>query len=677
MELPIDHFRLLGVSPASGTEEVLRFLQLRLDRTPEEGFTPEVMDQRTELLRRSADLLCDKDLREKYETALLGGASGLEFSSNREVAGLILLWEADISYEAFKLARKSLQPPQAPALGSGRESDLTLLAALSCRDAALQEQEQRHYLSAAELLEEGIHLLQRMGKLGEYRQNLEKELELLLPYRILDLLSRDLSDQKSHQDGLNLLDSFVLRRGGIEGKNRFSSENDLSQVDFELFFKQIRKFLTVQEQIDIFSHWYKNGSNDAGFLFAISLIASGFSRRKPGALQKARKQLKRLDLEGLDVMPLIGCIDLLLADVKHAEENFANSSDNQLKDWLNNYPGDSLAALCDYSRNWLRRDVLPGFRDIDVDTVDLEAWFADRDVQDYVEKIEKKGALGIAKAGFSFISGLSSEKQEELSSNTLSDKRADINLDELNELKLNQVERSLFADKLVENYEKLILNFKKPVFQLVYKASNLVKKKVVLKTFIFLALFLTGGLIGWISIREQLQNDEVTKSKTINEKELDIKKPLETKKSLETDAKLEQSNELSLNILTDEFPSEDQILNLIQVWLKGKSIILSGGDSSYLSIVARPSLVKIVNQQRKEDKEKGGIQIINANVKSLKIQEQTNKRIEVNVTISYKDQRKKESGELLSETVVPSLNVKYIIGRKKAQWKLLDFSSRT
>ena len=136
MELPIDHFRLLGVSPSSGPEEVLRFFQLRLDRTPDKGFTPEVISQRSELLRRSADLLCDKESREKYESALLGGAEGLEFSSNRDVAGLILLWEANISYEAFKLSRKALQPPQAPALGSGRESDLTLLAALSCRDAA-------------------------------------------------------------------------------------------------------------------------------------------------------------------------------------------------------------------------------------------------------------------------------------------------------------------------------------------------------------------------------------------------------------------------------------------------------------------------------------------------------------------------------------------------------------
>jgi len=50
----------------------------------------------------------------------------LDFSSNREVAGLILLWESGSPKEAFKITRKALQPPQTPALGSSRESDLTL-----------------------------------------------------------------------------------------------------------------------------------------------------------------------------------------------------------------------------------------------------------------------------------------------------------------------------------------------------------------------------------------------------------------------------------------------------------------------------------------------------------------------------------------------------------------------
>ena len=70
---------------------------------------------------------------------------------------------------SIKIQELPIQPPQAPALGSGREADLTLVAALSCRSASTQEQEDRHYETAAVLLREGIQLLQRMGKLSEKR----------------------------------------------------------------------------------------------------------------------------------------------------------------------------------------------------------------------------------------------------------------------------------------------------------------------------------------------------------------------------------------------------------------------------------------------------------------------------------------------------------------------------
>ena len=166
MELPLDHFRLIGVSPSATSEEILRAFQLRLDKTPDEGFTFEVLTQRAELLRLTADLLTNSENRKHYEDLVLNGASGLEFASNREVAGLILLWESGFPKEAFKLTRKALQPPQTPALGSSREADLTLLAALSSRDAAIKEQDQRCYSNAADFLQEGIQILQRMGKMG-------------------------------------------------------------------------------------------------------------------------------------------------------------------------------------------------------------------------------------------------------------------------------------------------------------------------------------------------------------------------------------------------------------------------------------------------------------------------------------------------------------------------------
>jgi len=410
LELPIDHFRLLGVSPSANAEEVLRAFQLRLDRPPKQGFTYEVLAQRSELLRLSADLFSNPTQRQSYELALIEGSTGLELSSKREVAGLLLLWESNASFQAFKLAKKALQPPQAPALGSGRESDLTLIAALACRDASIEEQACRRYASGADLLQEGIQLLQRMGKLVEERKTLESDLESLLPYRILDLLSREKEDEKSHQEGLMLLEDFVNKRGGLEGKRNSEKIAGLNQNDFELFFLQIRRFLTAKEQSKIYVNWYRRGSEDAGFLAAFALIASGFSYRKPELLQEARKYLRNININGYDPMPLIGCLDLLLGDVKQAESRFRSSSDEKLKDWLDNYPGETLGALCDYCRNWLKKDVLVGFRGIDKQTVNLDDWFATKEVQEYVEQLETKGALGRAK---SFLSSLGPEQQIE------------------------------------------------------------------------------------------------------------------------------------------------------------------------------------------------------------------------------------------------------------------------
>ena len=186
-------------------------------------------------------------------------------------------------------------------MGSGRESDLTLIAALSCRDASIDEQACRRYASGAELLQEGIQLLQRMGKLVEERKTLESDLETLLPYRILDLLSREKENEISHQEGLRLLEDFVNKRGGLEGKRHSEKIGGLNQNDFELFFLQIRKFLTAKEQSKLYINWYRRGSEDAGFLAAFALIASGFSNRNPELLQESRKYLRNININGFDL----------------------------------------------------------------------------------------------------------------------------------------------------------------------------------------------------------------------------------------------------------------------------------------------------------------------------------------------------------------------------------------
>ncbi len=682
MELPIDHFRLLGVSPSANAEEVLRAFQLRLDRPPKQGFTYEVLAQRSELLRLSADLLSNPAERQSYELALIEGSSGLELSSNREVAGLLLLWESNASLQAFKLAKKALQPPQAPALGSGRESDLTLIAALACRDASIEEQACRRYASGADLLQEGIQLLQRMGKLVEERKTLESDLETLLPYRILDLLSRDKEDEISHQEGLMLLEDFVNKRGGLEGKRNSEKIAGLHQNDFELFFLQIRKFLTAKEQSKIYVNWYRRGSEDAGFLAAFALIAYGFSSRKPELLQEARKYLRNININGFDPMPLIGCLDLLLGDVTQAESRFRSSTDEKLKDWLDNYPGETLGALCDYCRNWLKKDVLVGFSDVELKAVNLDDWFASQEVQVYVEQLEAKGALGIAKAGFSFLSSLTPEQRIENNSPRNLEEHADLPMPG-GALGENLKERS-FKSRLDTKEFFLKSNLVKKIISKYYSTFELIKnsdfKSFILKrpiytsSLAFIGLFVLGISLGILTQRKPSRNYN---SNNISKSEL--AKPKDIKKRDNGSSKIENKKEkLDFNKLiplTSLDPSNQEIQSLVEAWLEGKADILNGLESQFLSSVARASLFNRVVEQRKKDKLLGQRQVIDTNITSINIVQKSDRRIAADVELNYQDKRISSSGEILSETVIPSLKVKYIIGKNKKNWLIVDYIS--
>ena len=682
MELPIDHFRLLGVSPSANAEEVLRAFQLRLDRPPKQGFTYEVLAQRSELLRLSADLLSNPAERQSYELALIEGSSGLELSSNREVAGLLLLWESNASFQAFKLAKKALQPPQTPALGSGRESDLTLIAALACRDASIEEQACRRYASGADLLQEGIQLLQRMGKLVEERKTLESDLETLLPYRILDLLSRDKEDEKSHQEGLMLLEDFVNKRGGLEGKRNSEKIAGLNQNDFELFFLQIRKFLTAKEQSKIYVNWYRRGSEDAGFLAAFALIAYGFSSRKPELLQEARKYLRNININGFDPMPLIGCLDLLLGDVTQAESRFRSSSDEKLKDWLDNYPGETLGALCDYCRNWLKKDVLVGFSDVEIQAVNLDDWFASQEVQVYVEQLEAKGALGIAKAGFSFLSSLAPEQRIENNSSRNLEEHADLPMPggALDENLKERSFKSILDTKeffLRSNLVKKIISKYYSTFELIKNSdfkSFILKRPIYTSSLAFIGLFILGISLGSLTQRKPSQNNNIN-----NISKSEFTKPEDIKKRDNASSKIENNKEkLDFNKLiplTSSDPSNQEIQSLVEAWLEGKADILNGLESQLLSSVARPSLFNRVVEQRKKDKLLGQRQVVDTNITLINIVQKSDRRIAADVELNYQDKMISSSGEILSETVIPSLKVKYIIGKNKKNWLIVDYIS--
>ncbi|MDA9701136.1 IMS domain-containing protein [Prochlorococcus sp. AH-736-L23] len=699
MELPLDHFRLIGVSPSATSEEILRAFQLRLDKTPDEGFTYEVLTQRSELLRLTADLLTDPESRRDYENLLLNGKSGLDFPSNREVAGLILLWESGSPKEAFKITRKALQPPQTPALGSSREADLTLLAALTARDSAIQEQQLRSYSNAADFLHEGIQLLQRMGKLADIRKELEEDLIALLPYRILDLLSRDLNDQESHKKGLSMLENLIIKRGGLEGNNKFEFKDYLNQDEFEAFFQQIKPFLTVQEQIDLFLELQKRGSLEAGFLAFLSLTAIGFSRRKPEKLFEARRILKKLNLSGLDSMPLVGCLDLLLADIDQASARFSSSSDENLRDWLDNYPGNKLEAICIFCKNWLENDVLVGFRDIDLKEVDLDSWFEDREIQEFIEKLEKKSnkiAIRSNHKNQQIEKGSSTKNTEDFDNflGNIEEKslpwpggiKKDYKKVEIKEKEFNE---EYFKKKPLEFYNFLIEKFAELKFSIGELLNNkeiINKSPYLIYIYAFLILFTFGIGIGFLrnnlkkSFQEQAINEKsliaIDKNQKISEKDIiqEIKK--------NPSSKLNPIPEESTSIFSYEFkelnspsPSLEDIKNLIKGWLLNKSNYLAGKSEINLSKIVSKGLIDRTIEERQNDIKKEIYKEINSQIIRIDLESQTSSRIVVLVELNYSERIVKNSGEFVNETSLTPLKVKYILGFTNKSWKLVDFVS--
>ena len=175
----------------------------------------------------------------------------------------------------------------------------------------------------------------------------------------------------------------MQRRGGLDG----DQDPDFPQESFQSFFQQIRGFLTVQEQVDLFLQWGENGSVTAEFLSAYALTASGFAQRKPERIGSALERLQAMRDVGVDAE--MACLHLLLGQTDEAAICFERGSDAELKAWAKEQGSDPLAGLCVYCSDWLKRQVLPCYRDLEADP-DLEAYFADRDVQAFIESSDRK-----------------------------------------------------------------------------------------------------------------------------------------------------------------------------------------------------------------------------------------------------------------------------------------------
>jgi len=441
-----------------------------------------------------------------------------------------------------------------------------------------------------------------------------------------------------------MLENLIIKRGGLEGNNKSEYGDYLNQQEFETFFQQIKPYLTVQEQIDLFLELHKRGSLEAGFLAFLSLTAIGFSRRKPEKLFEARRILKKLNLSGLDSMPLVGCLDLLLADIEQASARFSSSSDENLRDWLNSYPGNKLEAICIFCKNWLENDVLVGYRDIESKEVDLDSWFEDSEIQEFIEKLEKKSNRIPIK------SNLQNQQIEKESSTKTTEDYDNLseNIDERRlpwpggikqdyeeiQIKDKVFNEQLFKKKPIEFYNFLI----EKIAELKFSFGEFLKDKEIINrspyliyVYAFLILFAFGIGIGFLrnNLKKSIQDESIAEKPLIakdkNQKISEIDTIKEIKKN--PSSKLNSTPEKSTSIISNEFkelntasPSLEDIRNLINGWLLNKSNYLAGKGEINLSKIVSKGLIDRTIEERQNDIKKGIYKEITSKISKIDIQ---------------------------------------------------------
>ena len=345
----------------------------------------------------------------------------------------------------------------------------------------------------------------------------------------------------------------------------------------------------------------------------------------------------------------------------------------------------------------MENDVLVGYRDIDSKDVDLDSWFEDREIQEFIEKLENKSIKNTVK------SNLQNQQSKQESSIDINE-NIDSTLSSFDERKLPwpggikqeyeklDNEESKFNE---ENFKNIPIEaykfFIEKIAEFKFSFGEFLKHKKIssqspylIYLYAFLILFTFGIGIGFLrnNFKNSIKDDAIAdKTFIVGDKEGSEKnniqkiknKPLKELKSISD--KFPANTSFKVNKITNGSPSLDEIRNLINAWLQIKSNYLAGKSEINLSKIVRNGLIDRTIEERKNDIKKGIYKQINSQIMKIDLESQTSSRIVVLVELNYFEKIIRNSGEFVTETALNPLKVKYILGFSNKSWKLVDFVS--
>ena len=420
MRIPLDYYRILGL-PIQATAEQLR--QAHRDRTlqlPRREYSDAAIASRKKLLDEAFAVLSDVEQRQLYDARFLARAYELESENGAAIdqphaptegdagdahtpsieirddqfVGALLVLQDLGEYElVLRLGRPFLTGGSA-SLKHGQFgdpsivfSDIVLTVALACMELGREQWQQRQYENASEALETGQQLLLREGLFAEVRGEIQSDLYKLRPYRVLELLALTEDQPTLRHQGMQLLQDMLQERDGIDGAG--DDQSGLNIDDFLRFIQQLRGYLTAAEQQVLFEQEAQRPSPVATYLAVYALLARGFAERQPALVRRAKLMLTRLSSRQ-DVHLEQSVCALLLGQTEKASQALERSQDYGpiafIREHSQGSP-DLLPGLCLYGERWLQDEVFPHFRDLMQQQASLKDYFADQQVQSYLEEL--------------------------------------------------------------------------------------------------------------------------------------------------------------------------------------------------------------------------------------------------------------------------------------------------
>lgn len=421
MRIPLDYYRILGLPIQATVEQLQQAYRDRALQLPRREYSDAAIAARRALIDEAYTVLSNPDQRKAYDAQFLNtlydssnGAEAIalpspaasdpndpyspsiEINDDQLVGALLVLLELGEYELVLKLGRPYLSSGTMN-LDSGRYgdpeivlADIVLTIAIACLELGREQWQQGQYESAAESLETGQELLLREGIFAPLRGEMQSDLYKLRPYRILELLSAEdnsPSYKADRQRGLQLLQDMLDERGGIDGNG--DDQSGLSVDDFLKFIQQLRSYLTAAEQQALFETESRRPSAVATYLAVYALAARGFSDRQPALIRRAKLLLLRLGMRQ-DVYLEQAVCALLLGQTEEASRALEQSQEYDSLAFIREHSQDSpdlLPGLCLYGERWLQNEVFPHFRDLAQRQASLKEYFADEQVQAYLEEL--------------------------------------------------------------------------------------------------------------------------------------------------------------------------------------------------------------------------------------------------------------------------------------------------